>query len=832
MLTLNNAELAFLSVVGHPELTTKVLRVYAAKVRLFAEVFHPHLNMLWNAYCELLKKYKKEYGLNLRLDVAAAGLLEALSNDRTLPQELRTRCETILQKLSSGDIPDLEQGERLVKTLMELDANRKLVSQLNTNPGILELQQSLDATKRSMSLLDEDKQNKDRPGVLVNPFRDIRKLVTKTVRVPTGINFLDDLSFGGGREGDLWLILGRPAGGKCLGLGTPVITEDGQPVFVENIRKGDKVMGPDGKPRTVLGTTQGEDMLYSVEAVGADQFTCNGSHMITLVLVDQPKLIIDGVCRMRDVPFDIELEKYLTLPESKRFSLRMLICAPDYGTDEWPYKLGPYLSGAMVALFMGGLFPRIATASAEKVIKALRQQGFHAWGEKNPKGGEGCNLEVLDSSMDPDKSVENLRKCLPMTSTGAIRPDVFKCSRRIRLAFLEGMVEAAGWKITNSRDLFLKVGTEDQADSVIFLARSVGLRPEKDRRSGRRKSANIQHSALWWCVNLRARKSYFPGNSQKLEDSCEQRIRARFVVRRLHKMPYYGFQLDGDGRFLLGDFLVTHNSLLAVQYCCAQSMLGNNVLWATYEQSVEGDLAERMVANITDTSLDQIRDVGFDNLPQDIQDKFWAATAGVDDRLAALDMTRVMPDPTDPEDYGGVKSIRKQFDKLKAEGRTPKTVILDWFGAMMSRISANTGLDLAACYRFKAQEEINNLIQFARQEHIHVIVFHQLDAKTAATRPTYLADATHAQDMHNMQNFFDLVIILGGKDVNNIMYVSNPKSRKGGQLVRTVRMIGEKSRLVMEEGWLPNRDGNFYKPGLEDDSKNEANLASEYTREL
>ena len=63
------------------------------------------------------------------------------------------------------------------------------------------------------------------------------------------------------------------------------------------------------------------------------------------------------------------------------------------------------------------------------------------------------------------------------------------------------------------------------------------------------------------------------------------------------------------------------------------------------------------------------------------------------------------------------------------------------------------------------------------------------------------------------------------------MYVSNPKARKGGRIVRTVRMVGEKSRLVMEDGWLPNRDGNFYKPG----SMSEGDIrgsAEDYSREL
>jgi superfamily II DNA or RNA helicase len=37
-------------------------------------------------------------------------------------------------------------------------------------------------------------------------------------------------------------------------------------------------------------------------------------------------------------------------------------------------------------------------------------------------------------------------------------------------------------------------------------------------------------------------------------------LRKGFRVEVLGPEPYYGFTLDGDGRYLLGDFTVTHNS--------------------------------------------------------------------------------------------------------------------------------------------------------------------------------------------------------------------------------------------------------------------------------
>lgn len=273
-------------------------------------------------------------------------------------------------------------------------------------------------------------------------------------------------------------------------------------------------------------------------------------------------------------------------------------------------------------------------------------------------------------------------------------------------------------------------------------------------------------------------------------------------------------------------------TVMAVQFACAQSLLGNYTLWATYEQSLEGDIAERMIANITDTSLDLIRDVGFDNLQSDIREKYWSAVTGAEEYLTALDMTKAKQDPGDENDYGGIYSVRKYFNMLKERGVKPKTVIIDWFGAMLNRVATNKGIDLSAAYRFAAQREITELIKFAKEENILIIMFHQLNTEAVNARPTHLANASQAQDMKSLQNYFDAVFPIGIRDENGVCYFSGAKSRKAGKVVRTLRLIGDRSKFVMEAGWLPNKDGQFYRP-LEDGADEDlSKMAASYSREI
>ena len=273
-------------------------------------------------------------------------------------------------------------------------------------------------------------------------------------------------------------------------------------------------------------------------------------------------------------------------------------------------------------------------------------------------------------------------------------------------------------------------------------------------------------------------------------------------------------------------------SVMAVQFACAQALLGNHTMWATYEQTLEGDLAERMIANITDTPLESIRDVGFDQLPEDVRNRYWTAVSGSEDFLHALDMTEHESDPSDPADYGGVASIRRQFESLKAEGIVCRTLILDWFGAMMNRVAQTLNKDLSREYRFVAMDEIMELKRFAKEEDIMVIVFHQLDRDAVNARPTYLANASQAQDMKSLQNYFDYVFPIGIRDENNVCYFSNAKSRKFGRVVLTLRLIGDRSRFIMETGWLPNKNGQFYRPMEGDGDMDAAELSAMYSREL
>lgn len=486
MKTLDKAELAFLAILGSKDLLRKALLLYKDNTILFHSVLYPHLNIMWKAYLNSVKK-AKETGNKVHKNTLAAELLESVKCSFSLSDDFKSRCDTILQYFLEGDIPSDEEGNSLIQYLVKLDTNRKISAKVTKNADLDELQRTLDASKRALISADiVEKQTSIVDRVLFEPFKEIDSLAVTNSRIPTGINWLDEVSSGGGRPGELWLLLGSSGGGKTA---------------------------------------------------------------------------------------------------------------------------------------------------------------------------------------------------------------------------------------------------------------------------------------------------------------------------------------------------------IAVQYACAQALMGNSTVWATYEQSLEGDISERIIANVTDTSLDDIRDVGFNNMDKSIQDKFWASVAGSHDKLKVLDMTRLKIDPDDPKDNGGMYSVWKYVKMLKAEGHPIKTVLIDWFGAMLLTVSTIAKKDLSSGYRFAAQAEIDIARQMVKEENIMIIFFHQTDSKSQHARPTYIPDKTCSKDMKDMCNYMDLVFTLGTRDKQNVCWFSAAKSRKGAAQSVTIQLIGEKAKFILAKGYKPNRDGNFYKPSQ--DYNVDTNFESDsYRREV
>jgi hypothetical protein len=71
--------------------------------------------------------------------------------------------------------------------------------------------------------------------------------------------------------------------------------------------------------------------------------------------------------------------------------------------------------------------------------------------------------------------------------------------------------------------------------------------------------------------------------------------------------PYYGFTLSGDGRYLLDDFTVTHNTMALCGIAAHALQYGGRVLYYSLEMG-ETDIVDRIDANISKVPMAQLRE--------------------------------------------------------------------------------------------------------------------------------------------------------------------------------------------------------------------------------
>lgn len=78
------------------------------------------------------------------------------------------------------------------------------------------------------------------------------------------------------------LVLHGTGSGKCMARDSPIIMWDGSIKVIQDIIIGDKIMGDDSTPRTILSTTTGKDKMYDIIQKNGNKYTVNNEHILTL----------------------------------------------------------------------------------------------------------------------------------------------------------------------------------------------------------------------------------------------------------------------------------------------------------------------------------------------------------------------------------------------------------------------------------------------------------------------------------------------------------------------------------------------------------------------
>lgn len=85
-------------------------------------------------------------------------------------------------------------------------------------------------------------------------------------------------------------MVGNVDSSKCLGVNTPILMHNFSRCMVQDIKEGDRVLGDDYRPRTVVSTTCGKGPMYRVEMKCGGEYVVNRYHVLSLYRMNVEKI--------------------------------------------------------------------------------------------------------------------------------------------------------------------------------------------------------------------------------------------------------------------------------------------------------------------------------------------------------------------------------------------------------------------------------------------------------------------------------------------------------------------------------------------------------------
>ena len=400
-------------------------------------------------------------------------------------------------------------------------------------------EQNIQAAPKKLSLLDKIRSDKrysvpeiEKDGFFVRDndwFLLIRNILTKTNSMLTG-----------------------PSGtGKCLGKDTPVLMYDGSIKKVQDIVVGDQLMGPDSKPRNVLSLARGREEMFRIIPAKGDSWVCNKSHILSLERTERH-------CNPELKRVTVPISEYLVWSRNRKMEYKQWRTGVNF-----PFKtvsVDPYFLG----LWLGdGRTDAPTIVTADKEIATFVNQYAESIGCKASLYAEkskASSYGIVRSPEEPrnTRTRSEIQKRMDrynLFGNKHIPEEYLHNCRKIRLAVLAGLIDTDGYL---SSGVYQYVTKESQLkDDVIYLCRSLGFYVSCKKKTVMERT--------YWSLYISGNLRTIPVRLERkkvLKSSKRNACHTSFSVESIGVGDYYGFTIDGDHLFLLGDFTVTHNTEL------------------------------------------------------------------------------------------------------------------------------------------------------------------------------------------------------------------------------------------------------------------------------
>lgn len=648
----------------------------------FVEVFdldacfeYAYLKLLGKKYIEYYKKYKEFPSVELLISIIKEDLKENV--DGALKQQIITFLGKVMSHKEEGDLGWVM--DRAYSYCRSQTMKKAIITTFDLVNDEDKYESIVNTIKTAMGA-----GTPVSPGLDYNEDIDTRYSETYRRTISTGIEELDqkEILNGGLGTGEIGVIV-APTG--CHARGTKILMYSGLLKNVEDVEVGELLMGPDSKPRKVLQLCRGREEMYEIIPVKGESFVVNKNHILSLKNTTTKEIV------------NLTVDEWHTKNKEFKHLHKLYRTNCVEFEQEQTLPLPPYLLGLLLGdAWLSSLRVELTTADPEIEEYFNNWLTTNGFGIRNTKKEGNKAKGIYGVGNKKLKQILKRLNLLGAHSGTKFIPNEYKFSSvKDRKQILAGLMDTDGSNGNNCYDYISK--SKQLASDVVFIARSLGLAAYMKQCT---KSCQTGAVGTYYRVSISGNTNMVPCLLKRKQ--CLPRGQKKdvlvtgFQIKNVGTDDFYGFQLDGDHLYVMGDFTVTHNSgkTHVLTHFGSQALLqGKNVVHYTLE------LNERVTGIRYDSHLTQIASGDCIEKRDEIK-KFFEENKNTLGRLIIKQL---------PSKSTTVNTFRAHLDKLKiTKNFVPDLLIVDYAGIMRST-------EKYELPRFELKQVVQDLRDFAEE---------------------------------------------------------------------------------------------------------------------
>ncbi len=374
--------------------------------------------------------------------------------------------------------------------------------------------------------------------------------------------YLPELIFGHLLTSSNYEVKGKVVGGKngygskvCLKKGTMMPTFAGEIKKIEDIEKGDKLIGDDGTPRNVLDIKTGNAKLFEISQQSYEPYTVTEDHILCLRMPDHKVIFWSETEKSWTMLWlnknDVQIKnKSIQVHDKEKYDDMVEFAKTISDDNTLDISVKDYVKlDETTKKHLSGYTGQCVQWESKEVELDPYVLGLGLWLGDGYQSGS-------DFAINAEVSLNNL------INNKRIPKEYLVNSRDVRLKVLAGFIDSngqvtkEGFRIQIAPQIGKGINHEELMEDLIFLVRSLGFKActyEGELRNDEVITLDISGEGVQDIPTKVAGKKCDTPKDKNTTGT------GNLTVKEVESGDFVGLATDGNQRFVLENFTVTHN---------------------------------------------------------------------------------------------------------------------------------------------------------------------------------------------------------------------------------------------------------------------------------